>query len=231
MAPSKSSSKKSKSTASKKTKAKGIKGLSSRNTTLINKSLQPIPMRYICQMKYSQTVLTQAAGNVGSYVFNLNSLFDPDRTGTGHQPYGFDNLALLYNRYRVIGCAWNIQRAMLASDNPVCIGAMATNDINLSYATFSEFREQPRARYVLQNAGAGVISLSGYTDIAKLTGRPKTAYMADDHYGAIVNQSPIENALLFVQTAGANDVPSSVLVQVTLKYTVEFYDQKHVVQS
>ena len=60
-------------------------------TTNVNRSLQPVPSRYICKMKYSTNVATDINGQ---YIFNLNSLYDPDRTGTGHQPYGFDNLAL-----------------------------------------------------------------------------------------------------------------------------------------
>ena len=33
----------------------------------------------------------------------MNSLFDPDFTGTGHQPYYFDQFATIYQRYTVIG--------------------------------------------------------------------------------------------------------------------------------
>lgn len=75
---------------------------------VVNSALQPIPQRYITKMKYSEQVSTDAAGR---YMFNLNSIFDPNRTGTltGHQPYGFDTLATLYNRYRVISCGYRIQ--------------------------------------------------------------------------------------------------------------------------
>ncbi len=43
--------------------------------------------------------LTSYTGS--EYVFRLNSLYDPDLTGTGHQPYGFDQFAALYSRYKV----------------------------------------------------------------------------------------------------------------------------------
>ena len=35
------------------------------------------------------------------HVFSANSLYDPDTTGTGHQPRGFDQLSALYKMYRV----------------------------------------------------------------------------------------------------------------------------------
>jgi len=70
----------------------------------VNKALQPIPQRYIATMKYSQTFLLSDVSP--GWTFNLNSIFDPDRTGTGHQPYGHDTFQTLYNRYRVKDRDW-----------------------------------------------------------------------------------------------------------------------------
>lgn len=42
-------------------------------------------------------------------IFMANSLFDPDFSGTGHQPLGFDEWMRLYNRYRVHSSSMNCQ--------------------------------------------------------------------------------------------------------------------------
>jgi hypothetical protein len=37
----------------------------------------------------------------GTYVLSANGLYDPNITGTGHQPLGFDQMMLFYNHYAV----------------------------------------------------------------------------------------------------------------------------------
>lgn len=45
-----------------------------------------------------------AGGLVAPYVFSMNGLYDPNITGVGHQPIGFDQLVgVMYDHYTVIG--------------------------------------------------------------------------------------------------------------------------------
>ncbi len=56
------------------------------------------------KMLYYVTNLSLTAPNTGavvSYVFSANGMFDPDITGTGHQPIGFDQMMALYEQYTV----------------------------------------------------------------------------------------------------------------------------------
>lgn len=208
------------------------RGLSSRALTTVNRSLQPFPNRYICKMKYSTNVTTDAV--TGQYVFNLNSLYDPDRTGIGHQPYGYDNLALLYNRYRVISCGWRIVQPAGGFQGPATmIAAIPNNDLSIVYVDAGQMCENPRTKYVIQNPGGAITPLKGKSYIPTLVGRTKAQYMADDHYQSVVTTSPIELALLYVQSFSPSSgaVAPGVAIQVVLEYTVEFFDVKHVVQS
>lgn len=197
---------------------------------LVNTALHPIPQRFITKMKYSEQVNTDANGQ---YRFNLNSIYDPNSTGTGHQPYGFDTLATLYNRYRVISCGWRIQVNWTSNNTaqPVLVGAIPANEA-LTFLSLAELRENPRAKYINQNYGAETIALTGKSYIPSLVGRNKAQYMADDRYQALINSSPNELAILNVVT-GPNglDSPASATIQIVLEYTVEFFDIKHLAQS
>ena len=103
------------------------KGRRMRKTLNVNKSLTPFSQRYITKMKYSENVIT---GSTGVYRFALNNLFDPNLTGVGHQPHGFDQLSTIYNRYRVIGATYSIN-AYLASPSttalPVRVACLPAN--------------------------------------------------------------------------------------------------------
>jgi len=53
-------------------------------------------------LRYADNVsASSVAGSSASYVFRANGLFDPNFTGVGHQPRGFDQLMTLYDHYRV----------------------------------------------------------------------------------------------------------------------------------
>lgn len=199
-------------------------------TTLVNRSIQPVPARYMCRLKYATNIPTNALN--GSYLMNLNSLYDPDRSGIGHQPLGFDNLALLYNKYRVISTSWRINRCAGSSDPAIQIGCIASNDPGVNYTNFALLKESPRAKYVIQNPSAASIPLTGKVYLPKLLGRTYAQYMADDVTGSEVSGSPAEECILYIQTATANDsVQPNVALSVVMTFDVEFYDMKHLEQS
>lgn len=192
----------------------------SRSTVNVNRALNPIPQRYICKLKYADDVTTDAGGR---FNLNLNSLYDPNRTGAGHQPYGFDTLATLYNRYRVISCGWRIT-APTTGSQVVQMGALPANNV-ISIGNMYTIRENPRAKYVVQLPGGGAQTLSGKIYIPSLMGRNKSQYMADDNYQALVTASPAELAILNIFTGTATGAPLvQQNVNVLLEFTVEFFD-------
>lgn len=193
-------------------------------TTLVNTSLRPIPARYITKMKYAEALSISTPG-LGAYKWNLNSLWDPNRTGIGHQPYGFDQLAGLYSRYRVIACKY-VLTAVSDSAN-ISFACLPSNEAAPPISNVSEARENPRAKFATQNPGGTLKVLKGNVYLPALVGRTKTQYMADERYQAQVTASPTEVAVLNVYGQGLNDDPvfnPNITYNILLEYTVEFFD-------
>jgi len=68
-----------------------------------NLSLGGFPTKKLVHLRYHDFItLNPTVAGGASHVFTANGLYDPNITGTGHQPNGFDQLMGLYNHYTVI---------------------------------------------------------------------------------------------------------------------------------
>jgi len=206
-------------------------------TTNVNKSLQPFPSRYICKMKYCESlngVGGPTGAGYGNYQFLANSIWDPNATGIGHQPYGMDTFTLLYNRYRVISCSYAISGTVSGGSGEVnsIIGVLPANEGATVTGGINEFQENPRSKFITQYIGNEKI-LKGKVYIPALVGRTKTQYMSDDRYQAQTNQSPAENAVMNIYFGFMDGTLATATadLNITLEYTVEFFDVKKQLQS
>ena len=66
---------------------------------------QGFPSRLKCTLPFFQryTLNPGIGGTCASYVFRGNDMYDPDVTGAGHQPRGFDQVMLMFDHFVVIG--------------------------------------------------------------------------------------------------------------------------------
>jgi len=99
------------------------------------------PERMRMKHKYRETFhLTASSGASASYIFSCNGMFDPNITGTGHQPMFFDNMAALYDHYTVLNARITVvyvptPQALITSHNFVVglLDAAAFGTTNANY--------------------------------------------------------------------------------------------------
>jgi hypothetical protein len=85
-------------------------------------------MSKVVKMKYSSTLrLTPTLADNDDYFFRANSIFDPDYTGSGHQPYTHDTWQTIYNHYKVLGATIKL-KATCTTDTPVLVGIRLSDD-------------------------------------------------------------------------------------------------------
>jgi hypothetical protein len=185
-------------------------------------SFQPRWMK--CDMKYcDQFLVTIAAGTVSDQIYRANSLFDPDRTGVGHQPRGFDQLTPLYNRYRVDALRWDVRFMDAPSGYNCCV--IPVNGAQ-TYTTITDVGESSLVSPIkTQGTGATGINFTGRIPLYQLQGRSEVAYHTDDATAAQTTTSPIETIDFHVVIQNFNLAAVPINYVVTLVYESIFFDQ------
>lgn len=204
-----------------------------RRLTLRNKGLTPFPSRYITSLKYSDTFSVGTTSGVSLYQFRLNSIFDPNLTGTGHQPYGHDELADLYNRYRVVSVSYVVTCAPNVAGSTRLLCVIPSNDAMSIVPEVETIMERPMARFRTIIGGQLPCKLRGKVYVPKLVGRTRAQYMSDDRYQAEFGTNPQEVAVLniYVQDISESIASATNFMNVTLIYKVELFDYKQLLTS
>jgi len=94
------------------------------DTGMANRSMPLFGQRTRRNLNYvqNQTSITSGAGVAGAYVFSANGCFDPDVTGTGGQPMGFDQMMIFYNHYTVVRSSIQVIFANVTGTIPASVG-------------------------------------------------------------------------------------------------------------
>lgn len=200
----------------------------SRVTTVV-RAPGPIPPRSIVKMKYSHTFSSNGAAI--DHMFNLNSTFDPDRTGTGHQPYGRDTYFTLYNRYRVFAVQYHV--TFMSATNFTGYGMLAWDNSAALITNAELWQETPKTMTKIYTATSPAV-FSGHLRLPNIVGVTSTAYKGDERYQAVGGSDPSEFIILHVGMANLDNTAVSsgaVTARVQLTYHVEWFDQFSLGQS
>lgn len=200
------------------------------NQMVIRKS--PMPLRFATKLRYVEnfTIDPPATGIAGSYVFDAGGLYDPNITGTGHQPRGWDQLIAMYDHAVVIGstCTATLTHNSGTNVNEIC--GMSLRDGQTVDADPNDYLEGGTVR-------SGHLTTQHPTKIFKLGYSPKkflgiSKPMASQQLKNSVNSNPTESAYYHIFSAGLNSTnPSEIDVTVVIDYLVVFIEPKDVAQS
>lgn len=84
-----------------------------------------------------------------NYYFSCNSIYDPNRTGTGHQPRGHDELANIYATYVVIYSEIHVTwQPNKLEDGGIACALSITPDTSSGPSTLNDMTEGRSAKFV-----------------------------------------------------------------------------------
>lgn len=176
--------------------------------------------RWRGKLRYAETLASP--GTVFQYAYNLNSIYDPNRTGTGHQPYGRDQLATLYGAYRVHSATVTVAGtagtsnylALLANDDTAVIGAI------------KDAVEGPGSIWTVGNASTPCVLTATYKN-ATIAGMSHVEYVGSDGTAASFGADPSAVSILhvcFSDGTGTALGASTGQYMVVIDYDVECFN-------
>lgn len=181
---------------------------------------------------YDQNNFTTGSVTAGGYVFTANGLFDPNITGVGHQPMGFDQMMLFYEHYTVTKAKITVNFYNLDTDDSVVVGLLVAPDATLE-TNFSKLNENGMLKKHWLTPSGGhdpKCSITLFANISKINGK-KDVRSEDDFRGDAVS-NPAEQTyfhLFAYNQATVNTV--NVAFEVMIEYSAKFTEPRKMVQS
>lgn len=193
-----------------------------------------LPSRYSCRLRYVDEIsINSDSGVVKVHDFRANDLYDPNCTGAGHQPMGFDTLTQNYDHFTVIGSKITVKPVFdQSSSNAVpgywgvaLVDAIGTYD-NTSATTLFENERVGRPRTygilnqtVIQNQTVRTFSLKRFFNVG--------SGVDDDRFQCDSGNSPPECAYfeVYVAPIAGND-PGTLKFIVTIEFIVVCHEPK-----
>lgn len=197
----------------------------------------PFPPTLRRKLLYSDVyAITSTGGNLGSQKFKLNSLYDPDSTGVGHQPRYLDQLLSTvastapYSRYRVWGIKVTVTARNISDYGGVIYLQPANTSSSEDPSEIYDIIENRTNRFKHLTPKGGSrdqVTLVSYIYMPRAFGVSKQQYGSDSTYAGLYNGDP--SGLMYGTLGLMTDVAQDMTVEATvqLDFYCEFFDHNY----
>lgn len=196
-------------------------------------SMNVLPRMFRRTLRYSETytLTTGVAGVVGTVQnMSLNSAYDPNQSGTGHQPYGFDQLAAFYNKYIVHSVRYRLLCTTLGgtAEVAVCFGIIPTGGTGLAGYSVDTITERAMCSVfpVGPSGNDRARLVQGRVQIHRVFGVSKRQYLDNlSQYAGSTSGNPTNLAAFQFGVGSYSGTSGETLsVQLTFDMDIEFFD-------
>lgn len=179
-----------------------------------------------------QLVMSSTLGVPGSYIFSANGAFDPNITGTGHQPMGFDNMMLFYDQYCVLSSSIKVTFAGLSTsvarvgvvlyDQPV----PSTDPFRLVENGLGKMGVIGTSPNV--NTQLSICTLNLHCDVPKYFGVSQNELKVNPSFVGTAAGNPTEQVYFSIELwGGFSATTMSLAFDVLLSYDIFYYEPRH----
>lgn len=176
---------------------------------------------------YSAFQVSSGTNAAGSYIFSMNGLYDPDISGTGGQPMGFDQMMVFYEHYTVLKCKVTAvirnQSTTLYTDAALCV--RADNVAVTSIESVMETGNAVAVKLTTANGQGSLKEIAINCDIAKFGGFDDILDNSDSRGSAAAN--PVEQTYLHVNCWNSETVGTvNIWVELRIRYYAIFTEPR-----
>lgn len=187
--------------------------------------------------------LTTVAGVGCWYRWRGNSVYDPDLTGGGTQPFGFDQWTNFYNYWVVTGSSFELTAVNTTNGitaDQACLKLVlvptSSTAVSITSTALDNAEEFPDARYRLLSSSAAYgmqeNTIRHYMTTAKVEGVSPSTVMSSHFYQGTTSSDP---SLSWLWNVGVNNMlengSTTYTVHVKIRYYVVFSNPKLVTGS
>ncbi len=192
-------------------------------------AMMPFPNTQRVKMRSVFRTTFTSSATIGTtstqQVLQLNSLFEPMDTNA-QQPYGFDQMSPLYNRYKVTACTVTVQLLPTIATPTSSLILMVQSPgggASLS-ATTIQAAERPNATLLVTSRGAPAVWKRRF-EIHQVAGVSKKEYEANlDDYVADVSGNPVKMPTLNIASI-AFTATETTGAFITMEFEATFYER------
>lgn len=188
--------------------------------------LAGFPEKKFCRLRYVETI-NMTPGTTLPYAFSTNSCFDPNHTGGGHQPYGFDQWAVIYNHYKVYASVMTLRATNFNAAQSGTIFGIKVDDNAGTTLNINSLMEQKDSIYDV------IVAQYSPKLLRKKWSLRKTMDWTRDEVQAQVASSPVDQEYfnIYAGPADPGAQPGVVTFQVQIDYYVLFTELKDFANS
>jgi hypothetical protein len=165
------------------------------------------------------------------YRFSLNNLYDPDVSGTGNQPFQYDQLTAIYTKY--IATRAHVEITFSNPSSPGMwvgwsIHTNTTSNDDPAGKSLADLISRPNFNCVpISSSGNQQITCKVVVPMNVVFGISQAQWMAlPDVYGAAYNASPVGQAYLDLFLCDPNSLVSAQYIRAVgrIVYDTQFFD-------
>lgn len=168
--------------------------------------------------------LTLTSGVFASYIYRMNSTFDPDFSGVGGQPYGRDQIAAIYTKYRVDGFRWNVSMSPASVGLGLCTSvAVCPAATSTAYTIIQDMANMPWGHAGVAPGTAPPFRAVGGFQLREFLGQSHEQFVGDDSNEAPIGSNATTAAFFHIGAQNNQGTTQVCTFVVTLTYITTYF--------